>query len=476
MKLNRIHTFGALITLPFTISAGERSAPPPATKTDANPLSFWDGRLVFDIEQRLRFEVRNNNRDFNDAINDNNDDSSLLSRFRFGFTIKPAPWLKLYAQVQDAREWDGERGRIPGVNGADGDNEFDLRQAYVEFADYTRFPLGLAVGRQAISYGDSRLFADSKWGNFGRTFDAVKLRYQKPDWWAELLYARPVQIKTETVDDSDAADNLGGFYFSNDWLPSQTTDWYVLHRDKSDAQPDLSPTNALTPRGASTGPAARFTTIAARVKSKPGKIGGWDYTGELAYQFGDVWLSDRNSRKLDLSAFAAHGSFGYTLNAPWKPRLGLEYDYASGDHNPDDGKSQSFQNLFPSNHEKYGYLDEFGWRNLHDARVQLSAKPGKTVDLDLNCHAFWLADTSDYWTRANGLSALRTRTPDGRDVRRIGASRFAGHEIDFVVKWTPREWLKIEAGYSHFFAGDYLRDTGPSDDADFGYVMTTVKF
>lgn len=477
MKLNAIQTFAALAALPLNLAAGEGKAVTPAPSTPANPLSFWDGRLVFDLEERLRFEARNNNRDFNDAVNDSTDDSWLLSRFRFGLAIKPAPWLKLYAQVQDVRRWDGESGRIPGVNGAEGDDEFDLRQAYIELADYAHFPLGLAVGRQSITYGDSRLFADTKWGNFGRTFDAVKLRYQQPKWWAELLYARPVQIKTEVFDDSDAADHLGGLYFSNDWLPFQTTDLYVFYRDKSDAQPDLSPTNALDPRGASNGPAARFTTIGARVKSKPGKIGGWDYTGELAYQFGDLWASDRNSPKLELRAFAAHASAGYTFDAaPWKPRLGLEYDYASGDRNPADGKSQSFQNLFPSNHSNFGYMDEFGWRNLHDARVQITAKPAKTVDLDLNYHAFWLADTSDYWFRSNGLSTLRTKTPDGRDVRRIGASSFAGHELDFVAKWSPTEWLKIDVGYSHFFAGDYLRDTGPADDADFGYVMTTVKF
>jgi hypothetical protein len=34
----------------------------------------------------------------------------------------------------------------------------------------------------------------------------------------------------------------------------------------------------------------------------------------------------------------------------------------------------------------------------------------------------------------------------------------------------------LEAGYSHFFAGDYLADTGPSDDADFGYLQATISF
>jgi hypothetical protein len=61
-------------------------------------------------------------------------------------------------------------------------------------------------------------------------------------------------------------------------------------------------------------------------------------------------------------------------------------------------------------------------------------------------------------------------------VRSIHASNFAGHEVDFLANYQPAEWLTINAGYSHFFAGDYLRDTGPADDADFAYLQAEVKF
>lgn len=468
----------AAITATALHAGPEAKAPvQPQPKKDAGLLTFFDGALVLDLEERLRFEVRNNNRDFNDRINDNNDDSWLLNRFRFGLAVKPARWLKLYAQVQDVREWDSDRANIPGISGAEGDDEFDLRQAYVEFADYSEFPLGLTVGRQGLNYGDRRLIADSQWGNFGRTFDAVKLRLQQPKWWVEAFFGRPVQIKTEVFDNNDAADNVAGLYFSNDFIPFQTTDLYVIYRDKGDNQPDLSPANSLDPRGTFNGPAARFTTFGVRFDSKPGQLHGWDYNVEAAYQNGDLWSSDRNSRKLDLHAFAAHAAVGYTFeDAGWKPRLGVEYNYASGDRNADDGSSQSFQNLLPSNHDKYGLMDEFGWRNLHDARAIVSIKPVKKVEVSVSYHAFWLADTSDYWYRSNGNSTLRTKTPAGDDVRRVGADNFAGQEVDLFVRWSPREYLKFDAGYSHFFAGNYLSDTGTSDDADFGYVQATLKF
>ena len=45
-----------------------------------------------------------------------------------------------------------------------------------------------------------------------------------------------------------------------------------------------------------------------------------------------------------------------------------------------------------------------------------------------------------------------------------------------VVTWNVNKHFAVEAGYSHFFAGDYLADTGPSGDADFGYLQATINF
>jgi hypothetical protein len=285
-----------------------------------------------------------------------------------------------------------------------------------------------------------------------------------------------VQIKEEVFNDSDAEDNFFGAYASLDLLSFQTTDLYVLHRDKKDNQPDLSPSNSIDPRGTWTGPAQRITTIGTRWASKKGALGNWDYGFEGAYQFGDVWTGDRSGPSFDQSAYALHFHGGYTWEEqPWKPRLALEYNFASGDKNPADGKSESFFTLFPSNFAPYGYMDEFAWRNMHNARVQFTVQPTKELSAELSYHAFWLADTSDFWYR-NGINPLRSKTPTGADVRTIGASNFAGHEIDFAVTYKPTYWLTVYGGYSHFFAGDYLKDTGPSDDADFGWIYANIQF
>ncbi len=57
--------------LPKEIFRGKKKS---VEKKEVNPLSFWDGRLVLDIEERIRGEIRENNRDFDSSFHDDNDD------------------------------------------------------------------------------------------------------------------------------------------------------------------------------------------------------------------------------------------------------------------------------------------------------------------------------------------------------------------------------------------------------------------
>ena len=80
---------------------------------DANPLSFDDGKIIFDAQERLRWENRNNNFDFNSAVRSPTDGNWFEQRLRIGVTLKPVNWLTVYAQGQDSREFNGHRGDIP---------------------------------------------------------------------------------------------------------------------------------------------------------------------------------------------------------------------------------------------------------------------------------------------------------------------------------------------------------------------------
>lgn len=413
------------------------------TATAPNPLSFADGRVVFGIEDQTRFEYRDNNFDFNSGLRTINDDSWLLNRFRLSMQLKPADWLTFYVQGQDAREIASDRADIPGLLGAEGDNPFDLRQLYVEIGDAKVSPLSLKVGRQVLLYGDQRLIGPLEWSNISRTFDAVKLRYTGKDGlWVDAFISSVVVIDRFGMDDSDKDSLLSGLYAHIPTLGIQDTEVYALYFDDTNRND-------------------HFLTLGTHWKSTPGKLGPWDYETEFVVQTG-------TAGGRDLSAFASYVEAGYTFQAPWKPRLGLEYSYASGDGNAADNKQGAFQNLFPTNHLHYGLMDAFSWSNSHDIALHLSAKPTTKLTTSLDFHLFWLADTADTWRRANATTAVRPAN--------AAASNYAGSELDVLVTYAASNHLTLTAGYSHFFAGDYLSDTGTGSDADFVYLMTSIKF
>jgi hypothetical protein len=175
---------------------------------------------------------------------------------------------------------------------------------------------------------------------------------------------------------------------------------------------------------------------------------------------------------LDHQAFAFEARGGYTWeDLAWKPRLGLEYSVASGDSDPTDSKDESFLNLFPTNHKFYGYMDLFAWKNIHNPAVSLKFAPDPKVTVQLDGHAFWLYTNEDAWYRANAVATVRPLN--------TAANPFVGTEFDLTIGYTPVKYLRLLAGYSHFFAGNYVTDTAggaASDDADFGYLQMTLTF
>jgi len=432
-------TFAASALL---ISCAYAGTPAVVADHDESPVAV-------SLEARTRGEWRENNFDFDSQTRSLTDDTWLLTRLRLGVDWQVMPGLRFFAQGQDTREFFSDRPNELGQLGAEGDDAMDVRQAYLEIGDPKHF--SATIGRQTLVYGDKRLISSGEWGNASRTFDAVRLRYQSKDWWLDAFTSSVVSLRDGQLNQSDWLDDadergafFSGLYFSTTRLPVQTTDFYVLQLHEND-------------QGGSD-----FVSVGTRMKGDPKKLQGWDYNAEMIGQTG-------TRRGKDLRAFAGTWSVGYNwLEAAWKPRLGLQYDYASGDSNAKDDETGTFQNLFPTNHLYYGYMDLFAWQNLHNPSLRFSVEPSRQLKLMLDYHAFWLADTGDAWYRANQTTQVRPITP--------GASSDAGSELDFTLQWQAHEHLAVQAGYSHFFAGDYLDDTGAADDADFAYVMITLTY
>jgi hypothetical protein len=445
------------------IPAATPPAPAPPTPSGYAPITFLDGKLTVDVQEKMRFEGRENNFDFNSDVNGPQDATWLLQRFRLGLGYQLTDWLKIYAQGQDVRELGGSRNNdigSPGSFGSEGDDSFDLLKAYVQLGDLKK-GFSATLGRQFLSYGDQRLVGPLEWLNQARTFDAIKLRYASTSWALDIFSSSPVGFKDREWNQSQIFDNdsnqdslFSGIYLATQWVPiNLTTDFYVYHKsDQGNAD-----------FGARNGDSSYYT-FGTLWKGDPKKLAGFDYSIEMAFQTGSV--SGR-----DLTAFAGNWTVGYNIKHAWKPRIGLQYNYGSGDDDITDGDVGTFQNLYPTNHLFYGYMDTTAWSNMHNPQINLSFSPTAKLKVMLDYHLYFNADNNDAWRRVNNQTRVRAINADARK-----ASSYRGQEFDVtaIYKWNPH--VALQAGYSFFLAGDYLADTGASDHAHFGYLQVQFDF
>lgn len=460
-----------------------------------DPITFLDGKMTVDLQERLRLEMRNNTFDFNDSLNGPQDDTFLLQRVRLGLMYQPLEWMRFYAQGQDTREFfSGDRTDTPFVGGSEGDNTFNLRQACGEFGDFRQFPVLAKLGRQELNYGDERLIGAFDWNNFSRTFDGGKFSWQAtPKMTVDFFAASVVIMEGYEPLDGDQAWEFNDSNWSQDQFAGayatdkggladfQQTEAYFLYRNKDTNDPNYR-INAASPDNFAYDVNQENYTIGFRLKSiDPKKLLGFDYEADFACQFGMGGLPPTGAGGRGLqtglpeSAFAGHVAGGYRFDSvAWKPRVGLDYALATGDENPFDNRSESFMNLFPTNHKFYGYMDLFAWKNMHDLSCNAQAKPCEKITLRFDHHFFWLFTNEDAWYRANAVTAVRPLNAAARN-----ADTFVGHEIDLTATYACSKWMNILVGYSHFFSGAYVRDTsadGARDDADYFYLQTSLKF
>ncbi|MCB1226349.1 MAG: alginate export family protein [Verrucomicrobiales bacterium] len=450
------------VALPASAQTGGSVAQ--AAGVASNPLSFDDGRLVFDVHFNTRLEIRDNTTDFNAAINAPNDAAWLLTRFRLGALFEPTDYLKLYVQGQDIRELGGSRPNNVGAFGADGDDVFDVLRAWLWLGKESG--PSLQVGRQELNYGDQRLLGNPQWLNSSRAWDAIRFHYITDDWFLDLFTGSRVTFVNNRWNQSDYFNTHegrnafdSGLYFSSKTLvPWQNaTDFYLLNFNFN-----KTPTASGAPLG-QTGD-CNVWTLGTRMKGDPSKLHQWDYELEVAAQLG-------RAAGLDQRAFAGHWGFGYNIDHAWKPRVGVQYNYATGDNDPTDGRNTTFINGFPGNHDLYGFMDTTAWMNMHNPQLNIRLQPTENLKLTLNYNLYWNATNNDGWFAANTSTLIRPV-----NAAATAASQFRGQEFDINAYYKLGTHFSAQAGYSIFLPGSYLAQTGASDTAHLGYLQLTVNF
>lgn len=423
-----------------TARAQEPAAAPPAARPPVpnrlnEALPSW---------LRVRGEFRERVEGFdNSGFNESRDDMYYLSRFRFNATAT-SKYVATTLQLQDARV--GKK--TVGPTGAPFKAAFDLRMAYADLGT-AKSTVTARVGRQELVFGDQRLVGHAGWLNAARTFDAAKVTFKAPAVQLDVFGASVVRILDGEFDKSGSGNRFAGAYATTaKVIPKGTIEPYVFWRRDVNQRAETGVLGSL-----------RQTTTGARLAGRmPLRL---DYNVEMDVQAGSLGPDD-------VRAWAGHWQLRETIPGKMAPHVTGEYNFASGDKNPADGTRGTFDQLYATAHDKYGLADQVGWRNIHDVRVGFDVSPLKATPITVNYHSYWLAESRDALYAASG--AVLARVPGG------AASTKVGQEIDVQVARPLSPQLALTAGYSHLFAGPFLKQATPGRSYTGPFVMLTYVF
>lgn len=327
----------------------------------------------------------------------------------------------------------------------------DLQNAFVDL----RLPAGpettftFRAGRQELLFGRQRLVSPLDWANTRRTFEGFSGILELNDWTVHGFWTQPVDIRKYRFNKRDSDSHFFGVHASGPLQPidaSLEVYWLGLHR--------AGPVSFNETAGRE-----RRYTIGSRIHGRFGQT-GFDYDLEAAYQFGDVGDGD-------VSAYSVASQLGYRFSDSWStPRIFVGFDYASGDRSPG-GNVQTFNQLFPLGHAYLGWLDAIGRQNIIALSTGITFEPVDKLTVDLHGHFFWRASADDgLYNVGGGLS----RPGSAGDAREVGS------EIDLLLRYQLDRHTSLMLGYSHFFPGSFIRESGPSRSTGFLYAGAEYRF
>jgi hypothetical protein len=356
------------------------------------------------LEIRERFE-RRQNKDFAEWTSDERSD--LLSRMRLGVRIPLADKWRAEFQYQYAHDLVWTRAKNFSTENS------DLSLAYasgpVEGGELT-------IGRQKIAIGDQRLIGPFEWQNVGRSFDGFRWRGKDLDLWGAgigMASPRPRYAR------------LAGAGFSRG--AGQTN--LVYKHDE---------------------PAAGRTDIFTLDHLWKGRAGEFNLEFEGAVQTGKSAGLDHQAWAIHLAASRpiAEGITGY-----------VEWNAASGGGDP--SKSRTFDQLYPTNHNKYGIADMQGWRNMTELAAGINWKPKSGPSVQASYHLFALQNARDAWYGAGG-APNRGKFGIFRDATGA-AGKNVGQEFDLDLSWALRHQITFQAGLAIFDPGSFVRTLNGGD-------------
>jgi hypothetical protein len=346
--------------------------------------------------------------------------------------------FRLFTQFQSGLE-EGRNGspRLTDENVA------DLHQAFLDITDASQ-NLRLRVGRQEIEFGTGHLIGESEGLNIRRAFDGFRFTFKHGRWTWNSTLTHPVLLRPNTFAIPDHTQTEWGAGFTR---AQETGGWsgYYFGLDRK--------VDAFNGKA---GHEIR-ETLGSRVWNQ-GKI--FDYNTDFIFQFGTFAGGH-------ILAGAISSNDGITIRKlKFRPRFGVRFDYATGDSDRSSNNLNTFNPLFPN--PMYSSLSALlGPSNLTDL--------GPTIRLTFDSKTAITPEMPFYWRSSihDGIynfAAILIRPGN------LSSARFVGYQPGLVLEHIFSPNFSSTAGYFHFFAGDFLKQTPPAENVGYFYATVTLRF
>lgn len=371
------------------------------------------------LEYRVRYE-RRQDQDFHPDRRDNR--SNLLLRGRIGVQFsKDGINARIVYQHSNSFNW------LVAGNGIL--IRSDLIEANIQFTDgTTKFTLG----RQRFGIGNRRLIGELDWHNVANSFEGIRVEDKNLTLFLVRAGVLPTPSKNLL---------LAGLSYT---VPRASTSFII----KADDARQVKRT--------------RYTLA---LEGKPESSKNQTTTYQIVFQWG------HESGKL-VRAWAGSARLGYILRRDIEA-FG-EVNLASGGTSK--STNSTFDQLYPTGHDKIGLMDTTGWKNVVAASAGIRARLSKASTVKLTYSWLQLYDSKDAWYGVGGApnsyGAMVYRNASGHFGRDLG------QELDLDFSSTLRNNLSLSAGAGVFFPGRFVRSFSGSRAGNqfFGYVMMGYKF
>jgi hypothetical protein len=371
-----------------------------------------------------------------------------LTRIYGGLTVRPTSHLTGYMQFIDAHALGLPVSSVAG-NMRD---TFDLRQGYLEYHDEDN-SFRLYAGRKELRFGNERVVGISDWTNVSRTFDGFFGHFgDRTDKNSiDVFSSSVVTVHPTSLDTHGAGLTFhGGYGTIGSWIPNTVLQPFVLVK----AFPHVKSQQGIYGTEVE-------TTFGAEAEGRLPAGFDYDILGDL----------QRGSYSNDsIHAGAGIVKVAHLFDSiPWKPRLGGEYDYATGNPHRDPNQINTYDQLYPSDHNAFGLFDLFGFQNIWERRVNLDLGPTKNLTLLLQGEALGVSSRFDNVYNSGGGVIVR---PPSHGF----ASNSIGDGLDASAKYLFHDYWIVNTGLGHLFPGNLMSANHHGAPLTYAYFGITYRF